>query len=100
MKRIFNLLVMALVLFFWFGVIFSLLAPLPGRLNDILPTCGVIVALFHLLQASMVRSACKRYFAVSRAEYIGILVFGVFGMLDIRQRLKAIVEQAQRGDHS
>ncbi|MGY3915151.1 DUF1145 domain-containing protein [Aeromonas australiensis] len=98
MKRVFNLLAMGLVLFFWFGVIFSLFAPLPGKLNDFLPVCGVIVALFHWLQASMLASACKRYFTVTRAEFVGVLIFGVFAMMDIRQRLKAIVEAAQQ-DH-
>ncbi|WP_438404775.1 DUF1145 domain-containing protein, partial [Aeromonas hydrophila] len=45
MKRVFNLLAMGLILFFWFGVLMSLIAPLPGKLNGFLPVCGVIVAL-------------------------------------------------------
>jgi putative membrane protein len=100
MKRIFNLLAMGLVLFFWFGVLVSLIAPLPGKLNGFLPVCGVIVALLHWLQASMIKAACKRYFTVSKAEFVTVLVFGVFGMVDIRQRLKEIVDAAQRPTHS
>ena len=50
MKRVFNLLAMGLILFFWFGVLVSLIAPLPGKLNGFLPVCGVIVALLHWLQ--------------------------------------------------
>ncbi|TNH88703.1 hypothetical protein CF138_05915 [Aeromonas hydrophila] len=97
MKRVFNLLAMGLILFFWFGVLVSLIAPLPGKLNGFLPVCGVIVALMHWVQASMVKAACKPYFAVSRIEFIQVLVFGVFGMVEIRARLQAIVDAKQRG---
>ncbi|MGY3910341.1 DUF1145 domain-containing protein [Aeromonas piscicola] len=97
MKRVFNLLAMGLILFFWFGVLVSLLAPLPGKLNGFLPVCGVIVILMHWVQASMVKAACKPYFAVSRIEFIQVLVFGVFGMVEIRARLQAIVDTKQRG---
>ncbi|TNJ03510.1 hypothetical protein CF115_19080 [Aeromonas veronii] len=100
MKRVFNLLAMGLVLFFWFGVLMSLIAPLPGKLNGFLPVCGVIVALLHWLQASMIKAACKRYFAVTKAEFVTVLIFGVFGMVDIRQRLQEIVNAAQRGNLS
>ncbi|HHQ4540942.1 DUF1145 domain-containing protein [Aeromonas veronii] len=100
MKRVFNLLAMGLILFFWFGVLVSLIAPLPGKLNGFLPVCGVIVALLHWLQASMIKAACKRYFAVTKAEFVTVLIFGVFGMIDIRQRLQEIVNAAQRGNLS
>lgn len=100
MKRVFNLLAMGLILFFWFGVLMSLIAPLPGKLNGFLPACGVIVALLHWLQASMIKAACKRYFAVTKAEFVTVLIFGVFGMVDIRQRLQEIVNAAQRGNLS
>lgn len=97
MKRVFNLLAMGLILFFWFGVLVSLLAPLPGKLNGFLPVCGVIVILMHWVQASMVKAACKPYFAVSRLEFVQVLIFGVFGMVEIRARLQAIVDAKQRG---
>ena len=97
MKRVFNLLAMGLILFFWFGVLVSLLAPLPGKLNGFLPVCGVIVILMHWVQASMVKAACNPYFAVSRIEFVQVLVFGVFGMVEIRARLQAIVDAKQRG---
>lgn len=97
MKRVFNLLAMGLILFFWFGVLVSLLAPLPGKLNGFLPVCGVIVILMHWVQASMVKAASKPYFAVSRIEFVQVLVFGVFGMVEIRARLQAIVDAKQRG---
>ncbi|WP_429102790.1 DUF1145 domain-containing protein [Aeromonas veronii] len=100
MKRVFNLLAMGLILFFWFGVLVSLIAPLPGKLNGFLPVCGVIVALLHWLQASMIKAACKRYFEVTKAEFVTVLIFGVFGMVDIRQRLQEIVNAAQRGNLS
>ncbi|MBL0639002.1 DUF1145 domain-containing protein [Aeromonas veronii] len=100
MKRVFNLLAMGLILFFWFGVLMSLIAPLPGKLNGFLPVCGVIVALLHWLQASMIKAACKRYFEVTKAEFVTVLIFGVFGMVDIRQRLQEIVNAAQRGNLS
>lgn len=100
MKRVFNLLAMGLILFFWFGVLISLIAPLPGKLNGFLPVCGVIVALLHWLQASMIKAACKRYFAVTKTEFVTVLIFGVFGMVDIRQRLQEIVNAAQRGSLS
>lgn len=100
MKRVFNLLAMGLILFFWFGVLISLIAPLPGKLNGFLPVCGVIVALLHWLQASMIKAACKRYFAVTKAEFVTVLIFGVFGMVDIRQRLQEIVNAAQRANLS
>jgi putative membrane protein len=45
----------------------------------------------------MVKSACKPYFVVTKLEVILILVFGVFGMVDIRARLKAIIEAKQHG---
>ena len=100
MKRVFNLLAMGLILFFWFGVLISLIAPLPGKLNGFLPVCGVIVALLHWLQASMIKAACKRYFEVTKTEFVTVLIFGVFGMVDIRQRLQEIVNAAQRGNLS
>ncbi|WP_421337076.1 DUF1145 domain-containing protein [Aeromonas veronii] len=100
MKRVFNLLAMGLILFFWFGVLMSLIAPLPGKLNGFLPVCGVIVALLHWLQASIIKAACKRYFEVTKTEFVTVLIFGVFGMVDIRQRLQEIVNAAQRGNLS
>ncbi|WFO51134.1 DUF1145 domain-containing protein [Aeromonas veronii] len=100
MKRVFNLLAMGLILFFWFGVLMSLIAPLPGKLNGFLSVCGVIVALLHWLQASMIKAACKRYFEVTKTEFVTVLIFGVFGMVDIRQRLQEIVNAAQRGNLS
>ncbi|MGY3853534.1 DUF1145 domain-containing protein [Aeromonas aquatilis] len=100
MKRVINLLAMGLVLFFWFGVLVSLIAPLPGKLNGFLPVCGVIVALLHWLQASMIKAACKRYFTITKTEFVTVLIFGVFGMVDIRQRLQEIVNAAQRGNLS
>ncbi|MGR1224707.1 DUF1145 domain-containing protein [Aeromonas veronii] len=100
MKRVFNLLAMGLILFFWFGVLMSLIAPLPGKLNGFLPVCGVIVALLHWLHASMIKAACKRYFEVTKTEFVTVLIFGVFGMVDIRQRLQEIVNAAQRGNLS
>src|SRR5690606_20675683 len=90
MKRMFNLLAMGLTLFFWFGVLVSLVAPLPGKLNDLLPVCGLLIALVHLVQASMVKSACKPYFVVTRLEVILMLVFGDFGMADSRARLQSV----------
>ncbi|WP_368161487.1 DUF1145 domain-containing protein [Aeromonas sp. R5-3] len=98
MKRVFNLLAMGLILFFWFGVLVSLIAQLPGKLNGFLPVCGVIVILMHWVQASMVKAACKPYFAVSRLEFAQVLVFGVFGMVEIRARLQAIVDAKRRGE--
>ncbi|MBL0675860.1 DUF1145 domain-containing protein [Aeromonas dhakensis] len=98
MKRVFNLLAMGLILFFWFGVLVSLIAPLPGKLNGFLPVCGVIVILMHWVQASMVKAACKPYFTVSRLEFTQVLVFGVFGMVEIRARLQAIVDAKRRGE--
>ncbi|MFM4826475.1 DUF1145 domain-containing protein [Aeromonas bivalvium] len=91
MKRLLTLLAMGLTLSFWCGVFLSLLAPLPGQLNQILPLCGVVVALMHWLQAGMIRSACKPYFTVTRTELVLVLVFGVFAMGEIRARLKAII---------
>ena len=100
MKRVFNLLAMGVLLFFWLGVVLALLGTLPGKLNGFLPVCGVIVALLHWLQASMIKAACKRYFAVTKTEFVTVLIFGVFGMVDIRQRLQEIVNAAQRGNLS
>ena len=37
MKRVFNLLAMGVLLFFWFGVVLALLGTLPGKLNGFLP---------------------------------------------------------------
>ena len=92
MKRLLTLLAMGLTLSFWCGVFISLLAPLPGQLNQILPICGGVVALMHWLQVRMIRSACKPYFTVTRAELAMVMVFGVFAMGEIRARLKAIIE--------
>lgn len=100
MKRIFNLVAMGLMLLFWLGVLASLVTQLPGRLNGFLPVCGVIVGLLHWLQASMIKAACKRYFAVSKLEFTAVLIFGVFGMVDIRRRLQEVVNAAQRPGHS
>ncbi|MGL5608437.1 MAG: DUF1145 domain-containing protein, partial [Aeromonas veronii] len=57
-------------------------------------------ALLHWLQASMIKAACKRYFEVTKTEFVTVLIFGVFGMVDIRQRLQEIVNAAQRGNLS
>ena len=100
MKRVFNLLAMGVLLFFWFGVALALLGTLPGKLNGFLPVCGVIVILMHWVQASMIKAACKRYFEVTKTEFVTVLIFGVFGMVDIRQRLQEIVNAAQRGNLS
>ncbi|MGL5976010.1 hypothetical protein CJP16_20055 [Aeromonas sobria] len=96
MKRVFNLLAMGLVLFFWFGVVFSLFAPLPSKLNTVLPICGVVIALLHWLQASMIARACKPHFVVTRQEFLLIVLFGVFATADIRARMQAVVDKAQQ----
>ncbi|UBO74272.1 DUF1145 domain-containing protein [Aeromonas rivuli] len=96
MGRLLNLLAMGLTLFFWFGVIVSLVVTLPGKLSSFLPICGVIVALMHWVQASMIRAACKPHFFVTNGEFVQVLIFGVFGMRDTRARLKAIVEAGSK----
>ncbi|MGL4932263.1 MAG: DUF1145 domain-containing protein [Aeromonas sp.] len=93
MKKLFNLLAIAMMALFWFGVLGSLVVPLPGKLNDLLPICGGVVLLMHWVQARMVKRSCEPYFTVSTGRYLAILLFGVFAMLDIRAKLKAIVEQ-------
>ena len=98
MKRVFNLLAMGVLLFFWFGVVLALLGTLPGKLNGFLPVCGVIVILMHWVQASMIKAACKPYFAVTRLEFTQVLIFGVFGMMEIRAKLQAIIDARQRGE--
>ena len=98
MKRVFNLLAMGVLLFFWFGVVLALLGTLPGKLNGFLPVCGVIVILKHWVQASMIKAACKPYFAVTRLEFTQVLIFGVFGMIEIRAKLQAIIDARQRGE--
>ena len=96
MKRVFNLLAMGVLLFFWFGVALALLGTLPGKLNGFLPVCGVIVILMHWVQASMIRAACKPHFFVTNSEFVQVLIFGVFGMRDIRARLKDIVDAGSK----
>ncbi|MGL5288907.1 MAG: DUF1145 domain-containing protein [Aeromonas sp.] len=100
MKRVFNLLAMGLILLFWIGVLAGLFGLLPGKLNGFLPVCGGIVVLFHWLQASFIKAACQRYFVITRTEFIGVLVFGVFGMTNIRQRLKKMIDDALQGPQS
>ncbi|MEI4951005.1 DUF1145 domain-containing protein [Aeromonas caviae] len=100
MKRVFNLLAMGVLLFFWFGVALALLGTLPGKLNGFLPVCGVIVILMHWVQASMIKAACKPYFAVTRLEFTQVLIFGVFGMMDIRTKLQAIIDARKKGETS
>lgn len=97
MKRMFNLLAMGVLLFFWFGVVLALFGTLPGKLDGFLPVCGVIVILMHWVQASMLKAACKPYFPVSRLEFTQVLIFGVFGMMDIRAKLQAIVDAKKQG---
>lgn len=91
MKRLFNLLTKVIILLFWLGVLAALAKLLPGKLNGFLPPCGLIVLLMHWAQASMIRKACERYFAVTRAEYWQIILFGVFATQGIRDRLNAII---------
>ena len=98
MKRVFKLLALGCMLLFWLGVLASLIVPLPGKLNSFLPVCGLIVILMHWLQAAMLKAACKPYFAVTRPEFVQILVFGVFGMAGIRAKLQAITDAQQRGN--
>lgn len=93
MGRLVNLLARLITLCFWLGVGASLLALLPGKLNQFLPICGLVVALFHWLQASLIKAACKPYFALSRAQFVQILIFGVFATRDIRQQLAQITVQ-------
>ncbi|MGY3885962.1 DUF1145 domain-containing protein [Aeromonas aquatica] len=97
MKRVFNLLAMGVLLFFWLGVVLALFGTLPGKLNGFLPVCGLIVALMHWVQASLIKAACKPYFPVTRLEFTQVLVFGVFGMMDIRAKLQAIIDAKQKG---
>ena len=94
MKRVFNLLAMGVLLFFWFGVALALLGTLPGKLNGFLPVCGVIVILMHWVQASMIKAACKPYFAVTRLEFTQVLIFGVFVTGSISRRLSTTTRSA------
>ena len=70
----------------------------PSQLNGFLPVCGVIVILMHWVQASMIKAACKPYFAVTRLEFTQVLIFGVFGMMEIRAKLQAIIDARQKGE--
>lgn len=100
MKQVFKLLAMGCLLLFWFGVLASLIAPLPGKLNGFLPVCGAIVILMHWAQAAMLKASCKPYFIMTRREFIQIMLFGVFGMADIRARLQAIVDERKKNVES
>jgi len=91
MKRLFNLIAIAVMVLFWLGVAGSLVLPLPGKLNDLLPICGAVVLLMHWAQASMVKRSCRGYIPISRGRYLAILLFGIFAMMDIRAKLQSLV---------
>lgn len=93
MKMLINLLARGIIILFWLGVVGALADQMPGRLNDFLPPCAVVVILMHWAQASMVRKLCAPYFAVSRAEYGQILIFGVFATGAIRARLTELTSR-------
>ena len=98
MKRVFNLLAMGCCCCSSGSAWCSPCRHLPGKLNSFLPVCGVIVILMHWVQASMIKAACKPYFAVTRLEFTQVLIFGVFGMMEIRAKLQAIIDARQKGE--
>ena len=100
MKRAFNLIAIVVMVLFWLGVVASLLLPLPGKLNELLPICGIIVLVMHWAQAGMVKRSCRGYIDISRGRYLAILLFGIFAMMDIRAKLKALVAEQTRPSDS
>ncbi|MBB6056458.1 DUF1145 domain-containing protein [Tolumonas osonensis] len=94
MKGFFLLLAKLIVMGFWLGsVYFTFLHPLEGRIHTLIPVFAVLVLMVHAIQAAIMTLVAKDLIKLSPRDYIELLLFGFFRMLELRGE---IYEAAQR----
>lgn len=76
-----------IILGFWFGAVWFSFHPLPGKLSLLLPVFAVLVLLVHGIQAAIMTLVAKDVMPLRRWDYVGLLLFGFFSMLELRDRL-------------
>ncbi|GAA4495038.1 DUF1145 domain-containing protein [Pseudaeromonas paramecii] len=78
-----------IILGFWCGAVWFTLHPLPGKLSLLLPVFAVLVLLVHGIQAAIMTLVAKDVMPLRRWDYLSLLLFGFFAMLELRDRLLA-----------
>jgi Predicted membrane protein len=106
MKWFFLLLAKLIVMGFWLGSIyFTFLHPLTGKIHTLIPVFAILVLMVHAIQAAIMTLVAKDLVKLSTRDYIELLLFGFFRMLELRgaiydaaQKKKAEIE-AKRSQH-
>ncbi len=84
----------AIVLGFWVGAIyFSFIHPLPGKISTLIPVFAVLMLLVHGIQAAMLTLTANGSIQLKWYDYISVMLFGFFTILDLRKALFLAAER-------
>lgn len=95
-KRFFVLIAKLIVMGFWLGCIYyTWIHPIGGKLQTMIPVFGVLALMVHGIQAALMTLVAKDLIQLTRRDYIELLLFGFFRMIELREALYHAAKQKQ-----
>lgn len=79
----------AVTLFAWGVMLYNLVASVEGNIGLLLTILLAITVVMHSLQVLIFHSLFKSLLPLNKADYLQVLLFGVFSLLDYRQQALA-----------
>ena len=77
----------AITLFAWAVMIYNLFAPAEGNIGMLLTLLLAITLVMHGLQTLIFRTLFKPLMTLGFRQYLNVMLFGVFSLLEYRQRV-------------
>lgn len=85
----------AITLFAWGVMLYNLFVPVEGNIGTLLTILLLVTLIMHSIQTLIFRTLFKPLMAITYANYLSVMCFGVFSLLDYRQRV--MNQTAQQG---
>lgn len=96
--KIINLVMRAIMLVFWVGIIFALLGPGFEEAGSTPLILGGIVLVMHIMQMLMLKQTAHVLHPTT-SDYIQVLIFGSFAMHGHRARLREYNAKKRENTH-
>ncbi|QYJ85988.1 DUF1145 domain-containing protein [Shewanella mesophila] len=77
----------AITLFAWGVMLYNLFAPIDGNIGTLLTILLAITLVMHCVQVLIFHALFKSLMAIEKLHYLAVLLFGVFSLLEYRQRI-------------
>ncbi|QYK01229.1 DUF1145 domain-containing protein [Shewanella psychrotolerans] len=77
----------AITLFAWGVMLYNLFIPVDGNIGTLLTILLVITLVMHCFQVLIFHMLFKSLMTIQKSHYLAVLLFGVFSLLDYRQRV-------------